>query len=144
MTNLIFLDNLRHMDTIETNNDKLWELVNTCKYLCYLMLTCNNFEQFEASWGRLRQLWTIMMYLLKTNDNFYGLFTICVNMWWLVMNGSTCDNLWQLVTTYGDSRQLVQICDHLWNLWLVTSCENLWQLVTTFDSLRRLVTTCDA
>ena len=41
------------MDTIETNNDKLWELVNTCAI-------CNKFEQFEASWGRLRQLRLLM------------------------------------------------------------------------------------
>ena len=63
----------------------------------------------------------------------------------------TCDNLWQLVTTYGDSRQLVQICDHLWHLltifdnlwWVKTTFDHLWRVTMTFDNLHWLVTSCD-
>ena len=102
-----------------------------------------------------------MMYLIKTNDNFYGLFTICVNMWRLVNNGSTCYNLWQLTVTQDNLWKFVIPCDILWQFltiydelwhlfticdewqWLMTTCIDLWYLVSTYDKLWQLLTARD-
>ena len=111
------------------NWDKLWQTVSICKdlqYLCYLVLTYNDFWQIEPILGSLRQL--IIIWVITTYDEFYHFFYYLFQLvmifeefcWFLVM---TCDNFWQLVTT----------CDNLW--WLETAFDNLWQILTTFDDL---------
>ena len=150
-TILIFLENFRKMDTIGTSYDKS-------------IMPFDNLKQVEAAWDNQDYLWIIMMYLIKTIDNFYWLFTICVNMWRLVMNGSTFDNLWQLtvtqnnlckfvslVTSFDNFWQLTMSYDNFWpfvtsdnDFWqLALTCDILWQLMTTCDNFWHLVTTCD-
>ena len=103
-------------------------------------MTFNNLKQALDSWDNL---WTIIMWVIKTFDNLYGLLATCDNLWWIVLTwddfwwlAMTCDNLWWLLTTFDEFWPFVTTYNDFWQI--VMTCDNLWQLVTTSDNCDNL------